>query len=74
MKKYITKTAREIEFEKNNKMQDNSCPDCGYKYNFGIQSIEDGGGFFKIKRRKIFKYTCFECGCEYVVEGDWEKF
>lgn len=72
MKKYITKTADEIQLENDKFEQDHSCPNCGRKENF-CSYIRKFKGVFTRKSRKIYHYNCSQCGCNYTVEGDWEK-
>lgn len=48
------------------------CPVCGRYANLGCCTVELKG-FFKLRKRMIYNYTCMDCKTEYEIEDDWQK-
>lgn len=61
----ITKTPEQAAAERSIEYSDAKCPYCGLVSDIGLIYTESDGWF---KTKKVVKYRCFQCGCEWEIE------
>ena len=63
--KKITKTPEQAAAERSIEYSDAKCPYCGLVAIFNLVYTKNDGWF---KTKKVGKYSCVDCGCEWEVE------
>ena len=63
--KKITKSPGQATAERSIEYSDAKCPYCGLVAIFNLVYTKNDGWF---KTKKVVKYSCVDCGCEWEVE------
>lgn len=62
----IIKTSTQAKAEKEQRIEESKCPECGYYPNLSVYHYE--GGLFS-KQVKVNTYTCINCKCQWEVRN-----